>query len=259
MIGQPYNPDNCAFVTNQALNTNQFNGNVPYSSNNTTHLVLWDFVDNKLLWVNSQNNVIESEIGGADLPTNAGNLVVNESGVVQSTLVREYTNGENVILPLQTHTGTTTETIVGSIFIPANTYKIGDYWDTKSGLAEFIYSYSVQFSTLTTRSYFNTSLSLSGAILSNTVVDAGGDGQNTGGFSLNGKNNMKFTSNNTLTGNGIDTTVYPFVYFDVNTPIFDITQDAYFIVTFELSSIAGKAALSNLYTTKIFNSQKLVP
>jgi hypothetical protein len=64
MVGVPYNSNNCAFVTNQALNVDQFNGNVPYSSNNTNHLVLWDFVDMKLLWVNSKTNIIEAEIGG---------------------------------------------------------------------------------------------------------------------------------------------------------------------------------------------------
>lgn len=37
MIGFPYDPNNCAIVTSQVFNANQFNDNVPYSSNNTTH------------------------------------------------------------------------------------------------------------------------------------------------------------------------------------------------------------------------------
>lgn len=70
MIGSPFNPNNCAFVSNQSLNANQFNGNVSSSSNNTTHTVLWDFVAEKLYWVNTQTNIIEAELPGA----NAGNL-----------------------------------------------------------------------------------------------------------------------------------------------------------------------------------------
>lgn len=65
MIGVAYNPANCAFISNQAVNANQFNGNVPYSSNPTTHLVLWDFIDERLYWVNSQTNIIEAEIPGS--------------------------------------------------------------------------------------------------------------------------------------------------------------------------------------------------
>lgn len=66
MVGVPFNPDNCAFIANQALNTNQFNGNVPNSSNQTTHTVLWDFVEQKLYWVNTQTNIIEAELPGTN-------------------------------------------------------------------------------------------------------------------------------------------------------------------------------------------------
>jgi hypothetical protein len=66
MVGVPFNPDNCAFIANQALNTNQFNGNVPNSANQTTHTVLWDFVEEKLYWVNTQTNIIENEIPGTN-------------------------------------------------------------------------------------------------------------------------------------------------------------------------------------------------
>lgn len=62
MVGVAYNPNNCAFISNQARNANQFNGNVPYSTNNTNHLVLWDFVAEKLYWVNSVTNIIEAEL-----------------------------------------------------------------------------------------------------------------------------------------------------------------------------------------------------
>ena len=85
MIGQAYNPNNCAFVSNQALNANQFNGSVPYSSNNTNHLVLWDFVEKKLLWVNSITNIIESEINSyqsTGFQYEVGQYVASEGGVI---------------------------------------------------------------------------------------------------------------------------------------------------------------------------------
>lgn len=65
MIGLPFNPDNCLFVANQVVNANQFNGVVPNASNTSNHTVLWDFVDNKIYWVNTLTNIIEREIDGA--------------------------------------------------------------------------------------------------------------------------------------------------------------------------------------------------
>lgn len=66
MIGVAYNPDNCAFVFSQALNANQFNGNVNFSSNSSNHLLLWDFVEQRLYWVNSLTNIIEAELPGSN-------------------------------------------------------------------------------------------------------------------------------------------------------------------------------------------------
>lgn len=62
MVGVPYNPDNCTFVASQALNANQFNGVVPDAVNTSNHLLLWDFIDEKLYWVNSLTNIIEHEL-----------------------------------------------------------------------------------------------------------------------------------------------------------------------------------------------------
>lgn len=262
MVGQPYNPDNCAFLSSQSLNANQFNPNVPYSTNNTTHLILWDFVEKKILWVNSQTNLIESEIGGSDiaLPANVGNLVVNETSEVESTLVREYVNGELVISPIQTITATTTnETIAAMIYIPANTYKIGDYWETKIGLGIFEFVIDVSNS-VAIRTYFNNSPNLSGAILSNTIAGDSGQGTNELGLSFDGKQKMKFTSNNTVTGSSVNAGLNPFVYNQINLPIFDITQDAYFILTFQFSNVSSdRAAVFTYYANKILNAQKLVP
>jgi hypothetical protein len=85
MVGQAYNPSNCSFVTNQGLNANQFNGSFPYSSNNTNHLVLWDFVEKKLLWVNSITNIIESEINSyqsTGFQYEVGEYVPSEGGII---------------------------------------------------------------------------------------------------------------------------------------------------------------------------------
>lgn len=69
MIGFPYNPNDCVFLLNQSLNANQFNPSVPYSNNKTNHNLLWDFIAQKIYWVNSQTNLIESEISGLKIIT----------------------------------------------------------------------------------------------------------------------------------------------------------------------------------------------
>ena len=69
MVGQPFNPNTCVFLFNQALNTNQFNS-VPNSANTTVHTVIWDFIASKIYWVDAKTNLIQYEIPD----TNAGNL-----------------------------------------------------------------------------------------------------------------------------------------------------------------------------------------
>jgi hypothetical protein len=64
MIGAAYNPDNCIFIVNQALNANQFSS-VPNSSNQTNHNVLWDIQSNSLIWVDTKTNLIEYELKSA--------------------------------------------------------------------------------------------------------------------------------------------------------------------------------------------------
>jgi hypothetical protein len=255
MVGQAYNPNNCAFVTNQALNANQF-GNAPYSSNNTNHLVLWDFVENKILWVNSQTNLIESEIGGGDLPTNVGNLIVNEISQVESTLVREYTIGETNIFPIETHTGTTQETIIKTIYIPANTYKIGDYFDQKAGIGIFNFA-STSANPSEFRVYFNNSPSLVGATLVDSTTQ-NGNARSALGFTF-GITEFKISSNNTIRGGGIDPVSNPYVYSSNAQTIFNITQDAYLILSAELGTISDRAAVESAYLFKAINAQKLVP
>ena len=63
MIGQPFNPAECCFLLNQSLNANQFDPNVPNTDNLIPHNLLWNFVENKLQWVNTRDNLIAQELG----------------------------------------------------------------------------------------------------------------------------------------------------------------------------------------------------
>jgi hypothetical protein len=64
MIGTVFNPSNCCFLSSQALNSNQFDPNVPDTGNLTTHNLLWDFVANTFIWVDTKTNLIVKELGG---------------------------------------------------------------------------------------------------------------------------------------------------------------------------------------------------
>lgn len=91
MVGIAYNPNNCAFISSQTLNANQFNGNVRYSNNSTTHNLLWDFVEQKIYWVNTQNNIIDAELSSSKIITlnyqELYNLLL-ELGLEQGVLYR---------------------------------------------------------------------------------------------------------------------------------------------------------------------------
>ncbi len=106
MIGQPFNPDNCLFVANQALNAGQF-GAVPNTSNQSNHTVLWDFVENKLYWVNTLTNLIEREIDGAGGIQNESYEIISET---EDYYVAFFGAGQNVfganylLLPAGTYT-----------------------------------------------------------------------------------------------------------------------------------------------------------
>lgn len=113
MIGVPYNPENCAFITNQALNSNQFNGNVPNSSNLSNHTILWDFIEEKLYWVNTLTNIIEREF-----PSGSGGA--NE-------VYSAYTGFDSVYL------ANLTAQVFGNNFLQldAGTYNFELEWDIK--------------------------------------------------------------------------------------------------------------------------------
>jgi len=123
MVGQAYNPSNCSFVTNQGLNANQFNGSVPYSSNNTNHLVLWDFVEKKLLWVNSITNIIESEINSyqsTGFQYEVGQYVASEGGVIANRWLSTSAGGSPTLGTFQNYLVVDTQDLPAVIWATSN-------------------------------------------------------------------------------------------------------------------------------------------
>ena len=67
MIGVPYIPSNCIFISSQALNANQFIQGAPVS-NPVPHDLLWDTISNSFIWVNTKTGIIAFElIGGSGM------------------------------------------------------------------------------------------------------------------------------------------------------------------------------------------------
>ncbi len=56
-----YDPNNTVFIAEQVLNANQFDQYSP-ATNQEPHNVLWDFVQNKLLWVNTITGEVDKEL-----------------------------------------------------------------------------------------------------------------------------------------------------------------------------------------------------
>jgi len=77
-IGFPFNPGQCAFISSAALNSNQFDPNVLDTDNLTPHNLLWNFVENKLQWVDTKTNIIVQELGGGGgpLPIDNKNIIL---------------------------------------------------------------------------------------------------------------------------------------------------------------------------------------
>ena len=98
MIGLPFNPDNCLFVANQAVNANQFNGVVPNASNTSNHTVLWDFIDSKIYWVNTLTNIIEREIDGLGGIQNESYQISSSSNTYYAVLITPTVYSNNYLL-----------------------------------------------------------------------------------------------------------------------------------------------------------------
>lgn len=90
MIGVPYNPEQTCFLLSQSLNANQFDPNVPDSTNLVPHNLLWNFVENKLQWVRTRDNIIVRELsggggGGGDTFINTNPSTVSVGGYPAGT------------------------------------------------------------------------------------------------------------------------------------------------------------------------------
>jgi hypothetical protein len=107
MIGIPYNPNNCIFITSQALNANQFNPNVPDTGNLTTHNMLWDTLNQSLIWVDTKTNLIALEISGGGLPfgNDTGVADAYQTAIPNATLTDGYVFELKI---LNTNTGAST-------------------------------------------------------------------------------------------------------------------------------------------------------
>ena len=98
MIGVPFNPNNCVFIASMAVNADQFDNVVPDANNNVPCNLLWDFVANSLIWVNTKTNLILRELvtGGGGAITNEGYSVVS-AGPFNLTVV-DTVYGNNYLL-----------------------------------------------------------------------------------------------------------------------------------------------------------------
>ena len=101
MIGAPFNPANCAFIASQSLNANQFDPSVPDTGNTTIHNLLWDFVANKLYWVDAKTNLIKQELaaGGGQNETYS----VVSVGPFDLTDVNQVYDNNYLLLPAGTY------------------------------------------------------------------------------------------------------------------------------------------------------------
>lgn len=100
MIGVPFNPNNCIFIATQALNANQFDPNVPDSGNLTTHNLLFDTVNNSLIWVNTKTNIIVQETSGGGAGVTYEHVKVNlvANGTGDETLDISVNNAAPIAL-----------------------------------------------------------------------------------------------------------------------------------------------------------------
>jgi hypothetical protein len=154
MIGQPFNSNNCLFVANQALNAGQF-GAVPNTSNQTNHTVLWDFVANKLYWVNTLTNLIEREIDGAGGIQNEAYEIISQDN---NAYLTSFGDGQNVFG-------------ANYLLLPAGTYTFELEWDMLplNSLSEGISATNLQAEIRTNTNQALTNVDISDVIQSQCV------------------------------------------------------------------------------------------
>ena len=110
MIGIPFNPNNCIFITSQALNANQFDPNVPDTGNLTTHNLLFDTVNNSLIWVNTKTNIIVQETSGSGAGVTYEHVKVDitANGIGDESLTISLNNAAPIALSKKTYISITT-------------------------------------------------------------------------------------------------------------------------------------------------------
>jgi len=79
MIGIPFDSEQCAFIASAALNSNQGDSAVPDTNNLRPHNLVWNFVENKLQWVDTLSNLIVQELAGG-----GGSAITNEAYAIVS-------------------------------------------------------------------------------------------------------------------------------------------------------------------------------
>ena len=163
MVGQPFNPNNCAFLANQAFNANQFDSNVPNSGNTTVHTVLWDFIAGKLYWVDAKTNLIQYELPAANAANLFADIAFSGQDEGTYTFTANPSGGTgNVIL--------TVNTLVGGTGYIDGTYDVNTTGGSGSG-ATF-------------------TITVSGGVVTSAVLLNGGIGyQSTNVLTLVGGNN----------------------------------------------------------------------
>ena len=173
MIGQPFNPNNCCFIANQALNANQFDPNVPDSGNTLVCNLLWDFVANSFIWVDARTNLILRElVGGAVGPTGATGATGPAGGPTGPTGATGVTGATGAGVQNEGYSAlaagpfdlTTTNAVYGNnyLLLPAGTYAIDAEYTYQADIA------GAETAVLQIRT--NTNQALTGVDLTDTVV-----------------------------------------------------------------------------------------
>ena len=219
-----------------------------FDDSTTTSLILDTDGSSVALQNVSSNQWIATESisgGGGSLPSNKGSLVnISNGTLISSPLSRTFGIGEPTINPSIDFTGSTSETLLTSILIPKNSFRIGDY--VTNSVMSISFSFNQSVGGMILKAYYNTSNSLSGA----TVLDSetfGVTGISSSGFSApfnpSAPKDIEFITNSQL--QAIDFTACPVKYNNYGT--FDITQDVYILFTVTLNQSADKISIAIMF------------
>lgn len=168
-----------------------------------------------------------------------GSLSINNNELFISRPTVLTTLGEFMINPKIIVSGTTDETILYSLLIPKNTFRVGDFVSGIFAAIEFGIETNNGDATLNV--YYNTTDDLNGStFIENQTFDS----QTNSAFSYSTiKSGLKFISNTETieNDNGIITE------YSTNT-LFDITKDNYFIFTVQFVDTSDVIAINKCYS-----------